>query len=115
MSKQSSLPIALPKTRMEWVKVMVTVPRPSAEALAVHNRQEKLKILEDNVQQHRQTLIQWIADQGLAPEVANIGAPTNLGVFFVKCTPHVAQELQHAPGVADVLLADDCAINPLHN
>ncbi|CAN5577930.1 hypothetical protein BH10CHL1_BH10CHL1_15030 [soil metagenome] len=115
MSKQSSLPTALPKARVDWVKVMVTVARPSAEALAVHDRQEKLQILEDNVQQHRRELVQWIDDQGLSAEVAKIGAPTNLGVFFVKCTPHMVQELRRAPGVTDVLLAEDCAIRPLRN
>ncbi len=115
MSHQSSLPKALSNTQADWVKVMVTVDRPSAETLAAHDRQARLQILEDNVQQHRRVLVQWLADQGLAPEVANIGAPTNLGLFFIKCTPHVAQELRHAPGVTDVMLAEDYAISPLRN
>ncbi len=115
MSDQLALQTALPKPRADWVKIMVTVDRPPAATLALHDRREKLQILENNAQQHRTQLVQWLADHGLAPEVAKIGAPTSLGMFFMKCTPHVAQELRHAPGVTDVLVADDCAISPLRN
>src|SRR5689334_7637005 len=104
MNDRSSLQLALAQVRSTWVKVMVAIDRPSAEKLAHYDRRQKLEILEENALLHRNELVQWIDEHGLAPEVAKIGAPTSLNMLFVQCTPHVAQELEHAPGVTDVTL-----------
>lgn len=115
MNDRTSLQVALSQVRSNWVKVMVAIDRPSSEVLAHYDRRQKLQILEENAQQQRKALVQWINEHGMAAEVAKIGAPTSLNVLFVQCTPHVAQELAGAPGVINVTLADDCAIAPLAN
>jgi hypothetical protein len=94
---KSFLPPASP-----WVKVMVTVDRPPAESLAQHNRREKIQILEENARQHRAGLVQWIEEHGFSEDVAVIGAPNSMNLFFIECTPEVAQALIHAPGVIRV-------------
>jgi hypothetical protein len=84
------------------VKVVVTVDRPPATVLARHNRREKLEILQENARQHRAGLVQWIEEHGFSKDVAAIGAPNSMNLFFVECTPEVAQALKHAPGVLHV-------------
>jgi len=115
MNDRSSLQVALAHVRSNWVKVMVAIVRPPSEVLAQYDRRQKLQILEENAQQQRKELIQWIDEHGLAAEVAKIGASTSLNVLFVQCTPHVAQELEHAPGVMNVTLAEDYVIAPFAN
>ena len=115
MNDRSSLQVALSQVRSNWVKMMVAIDRPASEVLARYDRRQKLQILEENAQQHRKELVQWINEQGMTAEVAKIGAPTSLNVLFVQCTPHVAQELERAPGVMNVTLAEDYAIAPLAN
>jgi hypothetical protein len=90
-----------------WVKVMVTVDRPPAEVLAHHNRREKIQILEANARQQRADLVQWIEEHGFSEDVAVIGAPNSMNLFFIECTPEVAQALAHAPGVIHVAPATE--------
>jgi len=113
MNDRTSLQLDVAQAQTDWVKVMVSIDRPPAETLAHYNRREKLEILEQNAKQHRSELVQWLDEHGLAPEVARIGASTSLNVLFVQCTPHVARELQHAPGVTQVMLTEDNNLKPM--
>jgi len=107
MNEHASYRYQVSHARSDWVKVMVQLDRPPADALAQCNRVEKLKILKQNAQRQRTDLVYWIEEHGLSPEVAKIGVPTTLNLLFIQCTPHAAEVLVQAPGVTAVMLADE--------
>jgi len=107
MSEHRLSPLDLSSVHADWIKVVVTLDRPSSEALAHCNRGEKVKILKKNAQCQRRNLVEWIEKRGLAGEVAKVGTPTTLSMLFIQCTPHAAQELVYAPGVTNIMLTED--------
>jgi len=107
MREHHLAPLDLSQVHADWIKVVVTLDRPSSEALAHCNRGEKVKMLKKNAQCQRHNLVEWIEKHGLAGEVAKIGAPTTLSMLFIQCTPRAAQALGSAPGVTSIMLAED--------
>lgn len=107
MSEHRLAPLDLSSVHSDWIKVVVTLDRPSSEALAHCNRGEKVKILKKNAQCQRRNLVAWIEEHGLARQVAKVGVPTSLSLIFIQCTPHAAQELVYAPGVTSIMLTED--------
>ncbi|RIK37876.1 MAG: hypothetical protein DCC55_22920 [Chloroflexi bacterium] len=95
--------------RTRLVDALVTVERPQPAELARFDRRKKLAILEENARQHRDELVKWIEEQGLAREVDSIGAATSFNILLVKGTPKVVRALKKAPGVLAVTMADDAA------
>jgi hypothetical protein len=96
----------------ELVKVMVTMAQPATELLAQQDRRAKLRLLEENARRQRASLVNWIESHGLSEQVETIGAPNRMNLFFVCCTPEVAEALTAAPGVVDVAItktpAEEC-------
>jgi hypothetical protein len=95
----------------EWVNVMIEVERPSIKEADGVTRSERYKRLKANADMRRNELQSWIVRNGLADEVTAMGEATAFNLFFIRCTPHAAAELTHAPGVVSVMLADDHSLD----
>lgn len=93
----------------QMVNVVLEVERPSAEELAAYPRDERYRRLRANTEAHRHQLKGWIDRQRLTDEVVTMSPATGFNLLFVKCTTNAAQALARAPGVVDVMYADDTA------
>lgn len=93
----------------QMVNVVLEIERPPADELAAYSRDERYRRLRANTEAHRRLLKGWIDTQRLTDEVALLSPATGFNLLFVKCTPHAAQALAHAPGVVEVMYTDDTA------
>lgn len=91
------------------INVMLEVERPPTDELEGYPRDERYRRLRANTEAHRRQLQGWIDKQQLTDEVALMSAATGFNLLFVKCTPHAAQALAHAPGVIEMMYTDDTA------
>lgn len=98
---------ALGRDPAQMVNVVLEIERPAADELANYPRDERYRRLRANTEAHRHQLERWIDRQHLTDEVAAMSPATGFNLLFVKCTSHAAQALAHAPGVIDVMYADD--------
>lgn len=90
----------------DLVSVLLEVERPSAAELAPYSRGERYRRLRANTEAHRAELQHWIDRHDLSNEVMTVSPATGFNLLFVQCTPHAAQELVNAPGVVEVLSAN---------
>jgi len=97
----------VPRNGSSMRDFVVEVERPSSAELAAYTRGERYRLLRANTEAHRTTLESWIESQDLCDEVGAVRAGTGFNLIFVECTPHVAEQLVHAPGVVDVLPAGE--------
>ncbi|MBW7883620.1 MAG: hypothetical protein H3C34_13470 [Caldilineaceae bacterium] len=97
----------------EWINVVVEIERPSAASLVAYSRSERYKILRQNAETRRAALEAWAAREGLCDKITVLKTATAFNLLFVKCTPDAAEQLPHAPGVVEVLLAGDLPGTPL--
>jgi hypothetical protein len=91
----------------QMVNVVLEIERPSVEELAAYPRDERYRRLRANTEAHRHQLKGWIDRQRLTDEVATVSPATGFNLLFIKCTTNAAQALAHAPGVVEVMYADD--------
>ena len=101
MKRNGTVPRSGPTMR----DFVVEVERPSSAELAAYTRGERYRLLRANTETHRTNLETWLETQELCGEVGAVRAGTGFNLIFVECTPHVAAQLVHAPGVVDVLPA----------
>ncbi|GIK75059.1 MAG: hypothetical protein BroJett021_40470 [Chloroflexota bacterium] len=90
----------------DLISVLLEVERPSSAELAPYSRAERYRRLRANTEAHRARLQHWIDRHNLSDEVLAVSPATGFNLLFVQCTPHAARELANAPGVVDVLSAD---------
>ncbi len=91
----------------DLVSVLLEVERPSSAELASYSRGERYRRLRANAEAHRAELEHWIDRHNLSDEVLAVSPATGFNLLFVQCTPHAAQELAKAPGVVDVMAANE--------
>lgn len=94
----------------DMLQFMVMVNRPSFKELAGIDRAEKYKLLKANSIKRRDEIKAWIKAHGLEAEVFKIEQPTVFNVFFITCTPKVAEQLEHADGVISVSRSPEFSI-----
>src|SRR5262249_38079258 len=56
-----------------FVTVPATLERPASETLASYSRDQKFKILQENSEQLRRQLLDWLKEQSLSEEVLKVG------------------------------------------
>lgn len=101
------------KVRADMVTVMLTLERPSPEALSGHGRGDKYAALKSNASQIRSQLLAWIRERGMDEDVGRVGEPTVFNTLFVTSTRGVADELRRAPGVVEVRPAEEFRVDLL--
>jgi hypothetical protein len=97
----------------DMLSVMVTLERLPSEQLASFNRKQKYTRLRSYASGLREKLVEWIEQEGLAEQVAQVGEPTVFNALFVTCTPGVAERLVQAPGVVRVAPTGDLRVDLL--
>lgn len=93
--------------KTDLVRVLLEVERPSSAELAPYSRGERYRRLRANAELHRSELQQWIDRHDLRDEVMVVSPATGFNLLFVQCTPRAARELANAPGVVEVLPAEE--------
>lgn len=91
----------------QMVNVVLEIERPPTDELEAYPRDERYRRLRANTEAHRRQLKGWLDTQHLTDEVALMSPATGFNLLFVKCTPHAAQALAHAPGVVEMMYTDD--------
>jgi hypothetical protein len=102
---------APPQVNKDWMTVLVSVQRPAPEELNALNRSARHAILCKNAEHWRKELLGWIDAQGLQAEVRWVGIPTVFSLIIVVCRSRAAKLLAEAPGVTNVIVAGDPALD----
>ena len=94
-----------------WIKVMVEIERPTSAALEGLDRGERYRTLKQNAREHKVELEHWLEEKGLCEEILHISEATTFNILFVHCTPDAAEAIAHAPGVIEVLPAEEIPVD----
>lgn len=110
MKKRRNWQAASRSKQPGWIDVMVELERPAASELVNLTRSERYRTLRDSAHRHCHTLTCWLEEHDLCDGVMTMGEPTALHMLFLRCTPAVAAALREAPGVLDVTVTSEDAI-----
>lgn len=100
-----------PYRQPQMIEVMLTLERPPSAQLAGYSRSEKYRLLQDNSEEIRSQLVDWIEKEGLSDKIGEIDEATVFNVLFVECTPEAAMQLKNAPGVKSVQTIEDLDVD----
>lgn len=95
------------------VRVSITVQQPSTQELLQMDRAARQKLMLRNTADRQHILLNWLENHHLRQYVSQVSKPNALSTFFLETTPEVAQRLKTAPGVVNVAVVSDIAVELL--
>lgn len=104
---------AIDNAPLDTVNMLVTFKRPLFENAGKIGRAERFRLLRIRSVEVRESIIRWIADQGLSGDVSRISDPMMFNMLFIICTPRLAERLAYAPHVLKSFANDDFPVELL--
>ncbi len=98
---------------LDTVSMVVTFRRPVFENAGKIGRAERFRLLHSRSVEVRESIIRWIADQGLSGDMSRISDPMMFNMLFIICTPRLAERLTNAPNVLKAFANDDLPVELL--
>src|SRR5262245_25900088 len=95
------------------VRVSVTVQQPPTQELLKVDRAARQKLMLRNTTEQQRSLLNWLEDHHLRQYVSRVSKHNALSTFFLETTLEVAQKIKTAPGVVNVAVVSDIAVELL--